>query len=324
MANGLYYYSWHPKDAQTDESYLALTFEERGFFHACLDASWLNDGLPVDPIRRARVVGATQDEHDRLWTSIERMFERRSERLFNARLERERITAERLREQRSAAGRKSGESRRKDSGLSHEQPLNERSNTVRTRAYDSDSLSNSVDRITITDIPLEANKQTFSAFASETSYNETKLEGGPVYPPVATERNGAHKAEQESASVEEAAGIMDELQRIYRSGGVPIPTKHVQICAQLLLSIDPPERRSRVPQYCKWAFVTGRWPNPAKTKSLLNVLRDGDWDVDIVPRTLPNAPTEKTGIQLAIERGMEELRQYRIRQAKDRAQQEVA
>lgn len=92
--------------------------------------------------------------------------------------------------------------------------------------------------------------------------------------------------------------LLDQLAEIYRKAGAPVPEKHRQIAAQLLAAI-PPEKRSRVPNYCKWALVSGKWPNPAKTKSLLNVLRDGDWDVEITPRILPaienETPRERAG-----------------------------
>jgi uncharacterized protein YdaU (DUF1376 family) len=82
--------------------------------------------------------------------------------------------------------------------------------------------------------------------------------------------------------------ILDELESVYKQAGAPIPEKHRQLAAQLLISV-PPEKRHRVPNYCKWALVTGKWPSAAKTKALLNVLRDGDWDVEITPRVLPIA-----------------------------------
>jgi hypothetical protein len=82
--------------------------------------------------------------------------------------------------------------------------------------------------------------------------------------------------------------ILAELDEIYRLAGAPIPEKHKQIAAQLLISISP-EKRARVPAYCKWALWSGKWPNPAKTKALVNVLRDGDWDVEPTARTLPDA-----------------------------------
>jgi uncharacterized protein YdaU (DUF1376 family) len=100
--------------------------------------------------------------------------------------------------------------------------------------------------------------------------------------------------------------ILDDLEEIYRKAGTPIPEKHKQIAWQLLLEI-PPERRARVPNYCKWALVSGKWPSPGKTKALVNVLRDGDWDVELAPRILP-MPREASARELAQERAAEKFR----------------
>jgi uncharacterized protein YdaU (DUF1376 family) len=88
------------------------------------------------------------------------------------------------------------------------------------------------------------------------------------------------------------APILAELEEIYKAAGAPIPEKHLQTAAQLLISIEP-EKRMRVPAYCKWALWSDKWPNPGKTKALVNVLRDGDWDVELTPRTLPDAPVSR-------------------------------
>lgn len=89
-----------------------------------------------------------------------------------------------------------------------------------------------------------------------------------------------------------AEPILAELDEIYKAAGAPIPEKHRQMAAQLLISIEP-EKRSRVAAYCKWALWSGKWPNPGKTKALVNVLRDGDWDVELTPRTLPEPAVSK-------------------------------
>jgi hypothetical protein len=99
--------------------------------------------------------------------------------------------------------------------------------------------------------------------------------------------------------------ILEDLEEIYRKAGTPIPERHKQIAWQLLLEI-PPERRARVPN-CKWALVSGKWPSPAKTKALVNVLRDGDWDVELAPRILP-MPRNQSALELAQERAAEKFR----------------
>lgn len=92
-----------------------------------------------------------------------------------------------------------------------------------------------------------------------------------------------------AATGEQAASALSELEQIYKAGGLPIPEKHRQIVFQHMLSMSP-EKLERLTRFVKWAFTTGRWPSPDKTKSLLNVIRDGDFDVELTTRTLPQAP----------------------------------
>lgn len=93
MAAKLPYFKWYAKDAQTDEDYRSMSFEERGFFRDCLDFSWVNGGLSTDPVARARVIGCAQADHDRLWAVIEHRFQQSDGRFFNDRLELERTNA---------------------------------------------------------------------------------------------------------------------------------------------------------------------------------------------------------------------------------------
>jgi hypothetical protein len=83
--------------------------------------------------------------------------------------------------------------------------------------------------------------------------------------------------------------ILAELKDIYLRAGVPIPPKHEQLAVQYILDI-PAEKRHRIPNYVKHCLVTGKWRDATTTKGLLNLLRDGDWDVPIVERELPPAP----------------------------------
>lgn len=95
-------------------------------------------------------------------------------------------------------------------------------------------------------------------------------------------------------------GLFRELRAIYHRAGCPIAPKHEQLARQLVLSLEAEARgrvARRLPDYCKWALVTGRWKNAATTKSLLNVLRDGDWDVELSERDLPSAPRQETMVE---------------------------
>jgi hypothetical protein len=90
--------------------------------------------------------------------------------------------------------------------------------------------------------------------------------------------------------------LMARMADIYRQAGLPIAPKHDQLIRQLIVGLDEPTRArvpERLPNYCMWALATGRWKSPATTKSLLNVLREGEWDVPLTPRTLPNGEAQR-------------------------------
>ena len=80
--------------------------------------------------------------------------------------------------------------------------------------------------------------------------------------------------------------ILATSRDLYQQAGVPIAPKHEQLAIQLILAI-PDERRPRLPAYIRHCLESGRWSDSSTTKGILNVLRDGDWDVEITPRTIP-------------------------------------
>jgi len=91
-----------------------------------------------------------------------------------------------------------------------------------------------------------------------------------------------------------AERIVEQVCELYQRGGKPVPAGHAQMAVLLLLS-KPPEHRERLLLYVQWAFVN-IWPNPKKTKGLYNLMRDGDWDVELCERTLP-AVREDEGLE---------------------------
>lgn len=90
-------------------------------------------------------------------------------------------------------------------------------------------------------------------------------------------------------SANDALVIVQEAMQIYAKAGVPVPPKHEQLAVQLVGGIDP-GRRHRLLDYIKHMLLIGKWRDVRTTKSLLNLLRDGDWDVELVPRTLGAPP----------------------------------
>lgn len=98
MPKSLPYFRWYPSDAETDEFYASLTDQELGFYHRCLNRSWINEGLPVDPGERARAFRVTRKYLDKMWVKVGGRFvsnECVKPRLVNPRQEEEREYASR-------------------------------------------------------------------------------------------------------------------------------------------------------------------------------------------------------------------------------------
>jgi hypothetical protein len=95
-------------------------------------------------------------------------------------------------------------------------------------------------------------------------------------------------AQKHSLALQASEGIGDvlaELEDLYLKAGVPVAPKHQQMALQMLLEVDP-AKISHVPRYVRHMLDSGRWSGAKTTKGLLNLLRDGDWDVPIVERKI--------------------------------------
>jgi uncharacterized protein YdaU (DUF1376 family) len=282
VVKGLPYFCWYPADAETDENFRAMTDAEVGFYLRCLNHAWINGGLPTDAGERARAMGRSRAQADRLWNRVSRCFVPDANdpaRLINRRQEEERDRAT----ERSKKGTQSAKARwdrRTYPPDANKMPPHREGNA---RASDSDSASGSASD------PNPSNEERASSRARSEAV-------AVICPPELKPVN-----------------ILAELRNVYAQGGAPIPDAHENLAIQYLLDI-PVERRARVANYVKWAFVTGKWPSPAKTKGLLNLLRDGDWDVELTQRTLPQsaAVAQTTATQRA---QAEAERQFRERKA---------
>src|SRR4030095_10356179 len=51
---------WYPKDVDTDEAVCIMEDAEYGFYCRCLNHSWINDGLPGDLEKLAKILGKTK------------------------------------------------------------------------------------------------------------------------------------------------------------------------------------------------------------------------------------------------------------------------
>jgi hypothetical protein len=101
--------------------------------------------------------------------------------------------------------------------------------------------------------------------------------------------------------------VLDELAAIYLEAGRPVAPKQRQLCAQYFSEI-PADKWPQVAAFVRHALAT-IWRDPTKTKSLVNLLRDGDWDVPIVERSIPppvNGTRPKSALDVLNEMQAEE------------------
>jgi uncharacterized protein YdaU (DUF1376 family) len=92
VSKGLPYFCWYPADAETDENFRMMSYEERGLYLTALNHAWLNDGLPIQP-EELRSLFGMKARLDKLWPRVGRCFLEIDGRLRNPRQEQERATA---------------------------------------------------------------------------------------------------------------------------------------------------------------------------------------------------------------------------------------
>jgi uncharacterized protein YdaU (DUF1376 family) len=133
--SALPYFKWYPGDAETDEKYSSMTDAELGFYHRCLNRSWLNDGLPVNLDELARVMKVSRKYLDRVWTRVGMCFavsDSSPDRMVNPRQEKERQKA-----------KATSEHNKRPGNANASRPKREREPNGAIRAYESESVSES-------------------------------------------------------------------------------------------------------------------------------------------------------------------------------------
>lgn len=88
------YFKCYPADFLSDPSVMAMTDEELGFYWRLLLIAWLDDGIPEDRDRLARVLRTTRRKVDKLWPAVDSLWIHGAKgKLVNPRQEKERKKA---------------------------------------------------------------------------------------------------------------------------------------------------------------------------------------------------------------------------------------
>lgn len=118
-------YQWYPKDAESDEPFKLMTYEQQGIYRSLLDHQWNEGSLPADPKAIARLVPkVTRARFLKLWPGIAVKFplmadndsRRQNRRLEEQRLEQLEFSAEQSRRGRHGAAKRWERKTRADGG----------------------------------------------------------------------------------------------------------------------------------------------------------------------------------------------------------------
>jgi uncharacterized protein YdaU (DUF1376 family) len=104
-------FSFYPKDWLSDLNVKAMSPEAKGAYIDLLAVYWLEEGLPADTNRLARLVGIAPAKFRRLWPMIEPCFQVEDGRLVQKRMEQERANQVRFRTLQRERGLKGGKQR---------------------------------------------------------------------------------------------------------------------------------------------------------------------------------------------------------------------
>jgi uncharacterized protein YdaU (DUF1376 family) len=105
-------YQWYVGDADSDEIFRMMTFEQQGIYRALLDRQWESGSLPSELGSLARIIHCRLGSLRKHWPIIGQKFQPRADgRLINAKLDQQRQELEDFCRERSEAGHQGAISR---------------------------------------------------------------------------------------------------------------------------------------------------------------------------------------------------------------------
>ncbi len=147
VAKLLPYYKMYAADAESDENFRMMTFEQRGCYWTLLNHAWLNGGLPVDEADLIALLKCSQEDFDRIWARVSKCFSEVNGRRRNKRQEEERELALAQYAKQSDGGRSTAAKRSATDDLVDSSTVGnlhgELCSKQALRAYESESVSES-------------------------------------------------------------------------------------------------------------------------------------------------------------------------------------
>lgn len=105
-------YPWYIEDWRGSQSRINLNLEERALYRELLDFCYIERSLPTNERSLARIANCSDDEFSRAWPNVQLLFNRLNDRYHHPKVDQVLAKLDGYREQKSLAGRASGERRR--------------------------------------------------------------------------------------------------------------------------------------------------------------------------------------------------------------------
>lgn len=109
-------YPWYIADWRNSKARLLLNLEERAAYRELLDFCYDERTLPTDERALARIVNCSDEEFQRVWLNVQKLFNETNGRYRHPKVDQVLAKLDGYREQKRAAGRASGERRRNGKG----------------------------------------------------------------------------------------------------------------------------------------------------------------------------------------------------------------
>lgn len=169
------WFSFYAADWLADENVMAMTLAERGAYITLLAIQWREGSVPAAPSKLCRILGVSEEEYAEQFSPfVGALFCERDGRLYNDRLERERLAAESRMELAAVGGaaraekatRNSNGQYSQSSGTASQQPAT----TQPSQSQSQSQTQSEEEKLTSPPAPVRAPRETFDLEAIYAAY----------------------------------------------------------------------------------------------------------------------------------------------------------